>query len=67
MVRLTTDVFRILNMYVVGCTIFQSIHEVDTFIVHCQLSIVHCPTYLRPPDRPVGLWKLPGPGPGFGL
>ena len=28
-------------MYAYGCTIFQSIHEVDTFIVNCQLSIVN--------------------------
>ena len=32
-------VFRILNVYVYGCTIFQSIHEVDTSIVNYQLSI----------------------------
>ena len=34
-------VFRILNVYVYGCTIFQSIHEVDTIIVNYQLSIVN--------------------------
>jgi len=35
----------VVGPYRVGAAVYKYIHEVDTFIVHCQLSIVHSPKY----------------------
>jgi len=54
---ITKRAAEVVGPYRVGAAKLKYIHEVDTFIVHCQLSIVHSITQLLRSHRLRGVWQ----------